>query len=99
MALRLESCTVDLKRRRVERAGMVSTLMPKEADLLSYLVEHTNEIVSREDLLRDVWGYDRYIDTRTVDTHMRRLRAKLGATAVLLQTVRGVGYRFTDEEF
>ena len=51
---------------------------------------------SREALLRDVWEYDNLIDTRTVDTHMRRLREKLGEGAQYLDTVRGVGYRFME---
>jgi len=50
-----------------------------------------------EQLLRDVWEYDTMIDTRTVDTHMRRLREKLGSAAKYLDTVRGVGYRFISE--
>ena len=51
---------------------------------------------SRDALLRDVWEYDSLIDTRTVDTHMRRLREKLGPAAKYLDTVRGVGYRFVE---
>ena len=51
---------------------------------------------SRDQLLRDVWEYDSLIDTRTVDTHMRRLREKLGAASKHLDTVRGVGYRFVE---
>jgi two-component system phosphate regulon response regulator PhoB len=53
-------------------------------------------VQSRDALLRDVWEYDAAIDTRTVDTHMRRLREKLGAAAKHLDTVRGVGYRFVE---
>ena len=53
---------------------------------------------SRERLLRDVWEYNSLIDTRTVDTHMRRLREKLGPAAKRLDTVRGVGYRFLETE-
>jgi two-component system phosphate regulon response regulator PhoB len=54
-------------------------------------------VQSREQLLRDVWEYNSLIDTRTVDTHMRRLREKLGPGAKFLDTVRGVGYRFAEE--
>jgi two-component system phosphate regulon response regulator PhoB len=53
-------------------------------------------VQTRDTLLRDVWEYDSLIDTRTVDTHMRRLREKLGAAAKYLDTVRGVGYRFAE---
>jgi DNA-binding response OmpR family regulator len=54
-------------------------------------------VQSRDRLLRDVWEYESHIDTRTVDTHMRRLRDKLGPAAKYLETVRGVGYRFLAE--
>jgi len=54
-------------------------------------------VQSRDRLLQDVWGYENPIDSRTVDTHMRRLREKLGAAAQHLETVRGVGYRFAAE--
>jgi two-component system phosphate regulon response regulator PhoB len=52
-------------------------------------------VQTRERLLQDVWGYETAIDTRTVDTHMRRLREKIGAAADYLETIRGVGYRFS----
>jgi DNA-binding response OmpR family regulator len=54
-------------------------------------------VQTREKLLQDVWGYSSVIDTRTIDTHMRRLRDKLGGAAQYLDTVRGVGYRFVEE--
>jgi two-component system phosphate regulon response regulator PhoB len=60
------------------------------------LAQRRGRVQSREALLRDVWEYDNLIDTRTVDTHMRRLREKLGAGAQYLDTVRGVGYRFME---
>jgi len=68
-------------------------------DLLIDIPRHLVSVAgqrSREALLRDVWEYDNLIDTRTVDTHMRRLREKLGAGAQYLDTVRGVGYRFME---
>ena len=65
-----------------------------EFKLVAALMEKRGAPLSRETLLRDVWGYRNPIDSRTVDTHMRRLRAKLGAFADCLQTVRGEGYRF-----
>ena len=91
--------TIDHARHLVTVDGTRLELTATEFKLLATLAERRGRVQDRERLLQDVWGYDRYIDTRTVDTHMRRLRAKLGATAVLLQTVRGAGYRFTDEEF
>ncbi len=72
----------------------VSTL---EMRLLAYLVEHRGRVRSRDDLLEDVWGYKPGISTRTIDTHVKRLRDKLGAAAALVETVRGVGYRLSAE--
>jgi two-component system phosphate regulon response regulator PhoB len=64
-----------------------------EFKLLSVLMERCGRLQSREVLLNDVWGYESVIDTRTVDTHIRRLRDKLGTEARLIDTVRGFGYR------
>src|SRR5206468_9213953 len=72
-------------------------LTSTEFKLLSTLALRRGRVQSREALLRDVWEYDSLIDTRTVDTHMRRLREKLGSAAKYLGTVRGVGYRFVDK--
>ena len=67
-----------------------------EFELLKYLVMHPGRVFSREHLLADVWGYDYFGGTRTVDVHIRRLRAKLGPEhEALIGTVRNVGYRFT----
>ncbi len=67
-----------------------------EFELLKYLVQHPGRVFSREHLLAEVWGYDYYGGTRTVDVHVRRLRAKLGVEhEALIATVRNVGYRFT----
>ena len=71
-------------------------LTATEFKLLSTLASRRGRVQDREQLLRDVWGYESYIDTRTVDTHMRRLRDKLGAAAGYLETVRGMGYRFCE---
>ncbi len=69
-----------------------------EFELLKYLVQHPGRVFSREHLLADVWGYDYYGGTRTVDVHIRRLRAKLGPDhEALIGTVRNVGYRFSPE--
>lgn len=67
----------------------------KEFELLKYLVQHPGRVFTREQLLQEVWGYDYYGGTRTVDVHVRRLRAKLGGdNETLIGTVRNVGYRF-----
>ncbi|WP_040158619.1 winged helix-turn-helix transcriptional regulator [Nigerium massiliense] len=69
-----------------------------EFELLKYLVQHPGRVFSREQLLADVWGYDYYGGTRTVDVHVRRLRAKLGPEyESLIGTVRNVGYRFSPQ--
>ena len=69
-------------------------LTATEFKLLTILAQRRGRVQSRDQLLKDVWEYDNVIDTRTVDTHMRRLREKLGKAAKHLDTVRGVGYRF-----
>jgi DNA-binding response OmpR family regulator len=69
-------------------------LTTTEFKLLAALVEHRGRTLSRETLLQDVWGYKNVIDTRTVDTHVRRLREKLGPAADRIVTMRGEGYRF-----
>ena len=67
----------------------------KEFELLKYLAQHPGRVFTREQLLQEVWGYDYFGGTRTVDVHVRRLRAKLGAeNELLIGTVRNVGYRF-----
>ena len=71
-------------------------LTATEFRLLKNLLRHAGQVRSREQLLDDVWGYHFEGYARTVDTHMRRLRAKLGSAAVLVETVRGVGYRFKE---
>lgn len=83
---------VMVKTRRVELTAI-------EFKLLVVLLQRIGHVQSREQLLRDVWEYDAHIDTRTVDTHMRRLRDKLGQAARYLDTVRGVGYRFLEDNF
>lgn len=73
-------------------------LTATEFKLLTLLAQRRGRVQTREQLLQDVWNYDNLIDTRTVDTHMRRLREKLGPAARYLGTVRGVGYRFVEPD-
>ena len=70
----------------------------KEFELLRFLAQHPNRVFTREQLLSEVWGYDYFGGTRTVDVHVRRLRAKLGDMEQLIGTVRNVGYRFNASE-
>lgn len=74
--------------------GQRVDLTPKEFELLLYLVDHTGMALSREQILNAVWDYDYYGDIRTVDAHIKNIRLKLGPTGELIQTVRGIGYRF-----
>jgi DNA-binding response OmpR family regulator len=89
---------IDVPRHRVTIDGAELVLTATEFKLLELLARRRGRVQTRDRLLHDVWGYDNPIDSRTVDTHMRRLREKLGATARYLETIRGVGYRFTAEE-
>jgi DNA-binding response OmpR family regulator len=73
--------------------GKALDLTYKEFELLRYLNEHPSQVFTREQLLSEVWGYDYFGGTRTVDVHIRRLRAKLGEHEALIGTVRNVGYR------
>ena len=88
---------IDVPRHQVSWRGKAIELTATEFKLLHILAERSGRVQSRDQLLRDVWEYDTLIDTRTVDTHMRRLREKLGPAAKYLDTVRGVGYRFVEE--
>ncbi len=87
---------IDLPRHEVTWQGKPIELTATEFRLLHVLAERAGRVQSRDQLLRDVWHYESLIDTRTVDTHMRRLREKLGPAAKHLDTVRGVGYRFVE---
>src|SRR5262249_449292 len=78
--------------------GKVLDLTYKEFELLKFLAQHAGRVFSRAQLLQEVWGYDYFGGTRTVDVHVRRLRAKLGAEyEVLIGTVRNVGYKFVKQ--
>lgn len=70
----------------------------KEFELLKFLAQHPGRVFSRDQLLSEVWGYDYFGGTRTVDVHIRRLRAKLGDLEALIGTVRNVGYRFSPSD-
>jgi DNA-binding response OmpR family regulator len=97
--LRLGSIELDTDSYRVTANGRPLDLTFKEFELLRFLAERPGRAFTRPSLLREVWGYDFYGGTRTVDVHVRRLRAKLGPELEsLIETVRGVGYRAADDE-
>ncbi|HEY0791676.1 MAG TPA: response regulator transcription factor [Chthoniobacterales bacterium] len=95
------SALVTVDEFRLDKSNFEITVRGKRLDLtttefklLAALVERRGRTLTRETLLQDVWGYENVIDTRTVDTHVRRLREKLGSAAHRIATVRGEGYRF-----
>jgi two-component system phosphate regulon response regulator PhoB len=95
-ALRFGDLLIDVPRHIVSWRGKKMELTATEFKLLTVLAQRRGRVQSRDHLLRDVWEYNSLVDTRTVDTHMRRLREKLGPAAKYLDTVRGVGYRFVE---
>ena len=97
--VRLGPLSIDTDTYRVTASGRPVDLTFKEFELLRYLAERPGRVFTRPSLLREVWGYDFYGGTRTVDVHVRRLRAKLGPECEhLIETVRSVGYRAADPE-
>ncbi len=91
---------VDRSRHEVLVEGHAVELPPKEFELLAYLMEHAGRVLTRGQLIGEVWGQDYVGDTKTLDVHIRRLRTRIEADPqqpVRIQTVRGVGYRFTDQ--
>ena len=80
----------------VEVDGAPIKLTRREFELLRYLVQNKNRVVSRDRLLERVWGYDRLVETRSVDVHVGRLRQKLGTAGNQIETAVGLGYRFID---
>jgi DNA-binding response OmpR family regulator len=87
--------SIDRERFEVRVRGDRLDLTFKEFELLAYLAARPRRVCSRSALLREVWGYDFFGGTRTVDVHIRRLRAKLGPEAHVIETVRNVGYRLS----
>jgi len=90
---------VDRARHEVTANGRAVDLPPKEFDLLAVLVEHAGRVLTRNQLIDDVWGSDYVGDTKTLDVHIRRLRGRIESDPQdpqLIQTVRGIGYRFAD---
>ncbi|NVI86292.1 response regulator transcription factor [Actinomadura sp. BRA 177] len=96
--IRSGDLTIDEATYTARLRGRVLDLTFKEFELLKYLAQHPGRVFTRAQLLQEVWGYDYFGGTRTVDVHVRRLRAKLGAEyESLIGTVRNVGYRFVPD--
>jgi DNA-binding response OmpR family regulator len=101
-AFRFGDVEVDFKRQRVTKGGADLDLSAREFRILVYFIDHPGEMLSREQLLNDIWGYEVFPTTRTVDNHIARLRKKIEAhpdTPRYIKTLRGAGYVFeTDSE-
>ena len=88
---------MDVKRRQVWDGERGVELTLKEFELLRYLMKNQGIVLTREQILEKIWGYEYYGETRTVDVHIRTLRQKLGDSGKWIETVRGVGYRIGDK--
>ena len=95
--VKIGELVVDFTARRVTLSGEALELSPKEYDLLFYMVRNRGIALTREKLISEVWGYDFFGDDRTLDTHIKLLRRRLGPCADRITTLRGVGYRFEKE--
>ena len=95
--IRVGIMCIDIPRHEVTVRNQRVVLTAREFKLITVLAQRRGRVQTRDRLLHDVWDYDNIIDTRTVDTHVRRLRHKLGPAAKYLDTVRGVGYRLAEE--
>jgi DNA-binding response OmpR family regulator len=96
MAYRGAHLVADFDAVAVAVDGEPVRLTRREFELLRCLVENRNRVLSRDRLLQRVWGYDHFVETRSVDVHVGRLRAKLGPAGQQIETVVGLGYRFVD---
>ncbi len=88
--------TADFDAVAISVEGQPIRLTRREFELLRFLVDNRNRVLSRDRLLERVWGYERFIETRSVDVHVGRLRAKLGVAGQQIETVVGLGYRFVE---
>lgn len=90
--------TLNERKHEVEADGKLVNLTLKEYEMLKRLIHNKGIVLTRDKLLEEIWGYDFDGETRTVDVHIRTLRQKLGKAGEVIETVRGVGYRITDEQ-
>ena len=94
-----ERLKIDFDRREIWLEGKLVKLRPTEYRLLFHLVQNAGWVVSHDQLLAKVWGYEYYGGTRTVDVHIRRLRSKIeGKSSTFIETVRNIGYKFISED-
>lgn len=95
---KLGSLEVNFSSHYIKIDNNIINVTPKEFEILSYLIKNKEIAISREQLLSSVWGYDFFGDDRTVDTHIKMLRNSLGKYRNHIKTVRGIGYRFVENE-
>lgn len=89
------SLTIDFKNYDVSREGKKLELTLKEYELLKFMIENSNKVITRDQMLDKVWGYDFFGESRTLDVHIRNLRKKIGdENQNLIETIRGIGYKF-----
>jgi len=94
--LNTHGLTIDIEKHIIKVNGTEKIFPRKEFELLSFLVKNSGKVFNRETLLRNIWGTDVYVDDRTVDVHIRKIREKLGSLAELIETIKGVGYKFRE---
>lgn len=94
--LTFENMTIDMQSYELIVKGNVLEIPPKELNLLYFLASNPNKVFTRDQLLSNVWGYDSFVDSRTVDVHIKRIREKIDGVSDKweLKTVRGIGYKF-----
>ncbi|MEG0284139.1 MAG: response regulator transcription factor [Erysipelotrichales bacterium] len=88
---------IDVLGSRVEINNEYLDFPLKELELLTYLAQHKNKVVSREEIITNIWGYDYEGDERTIDVHIKRIRSKLSESTINIKTIRGLGYSLEDE--
>ncbi len=93
-----KTLSISIASHTVKINGKAINLTPKEFDILIYLITNKNIAITREQLLSNVWGYDYFGDDRTIDTHIKMLRNNLGIYRDNIQTVRGIGYKYVENE-
>ena len=95
---KFDSLEINYSAHTLKIENKMINLTPKEFEILTYLIKNKNIAISREQLLSNIWGYDFFGDDRTVDTHIKMLRNNLGKYRDNIQTVRGVGYKYVEDE-
>ena len=92
--LTFKDIAIDTKNQNVSKAGKHIELTPKEFELLEYFIDNKGIALSREKILNNVWNYDYFGDARTIDTHVKKLRKKMGEKGEYIKTIWGMGYKF-----